>query len=257
MSIGNTAGGKNGLFAKASSTPLVLIHGFMGGSLQWQSQRRAWGDAREIITPDLPGFGANNAAVAPNTINGFAEYVLAELDSQGVKQFDLLGHSMGGMIAQEMVALAPQRVQRLVLYGTAAAGDLPGRFESFATSRQRALEEGVDAFADRVSATWFLDYQQAPGYPECAALARRLSAQALQAALTALETWSRRDNLEKISCPTLILWGEHDRTYRWSQIHELWSQIPDSHLAALPNCAHAVHLEKELIFNALVADFLS
>ena len=257
MSIGNTAGGKNGLFAKASSTPLVLIHGFMGGGVQWQSQRRAWGDAREIITPDLPGFGANNAAVAPDTIAGFAEYVLAEVDNQGVEQFDLLGHSMGGMIVQEMVVLAPQRVRRLVLYGTAAAGDLPGRFESFATSRQRALEEGVAAFANRVSATWFLDYQQAPGYPECAALARRSSAQALQAALTALETWSRRDNLEKISCPTLILWGEHDRTYRWLQIHELWSHIPDSHLAALPNCAHAVHLEKELIFNALAADFLS
>ena len=237
--------------------PLVLVHGFMGGGLQWQSQRRAWGDAREIITPDLPGFGANNAAVAPDTIAGFAEYALAELDNQGVEQFDLLGHSMGGMIVQEMVALAPQRVQRLVLYGTAAAGDLPGRFESFATSRQRAEEEGVDAFADRVSATWFLDYQQATRYPECAALARCSSAQALQAALTALEIWSRRDNLEKISCPTLILWGEHDRTYRWSQIHELWRQIPDSHLAALPNCAHAVHLEKELIFNALVVDFLS
>ena len=136
--------------------PLVLVHGFMGGGVQWQSQRRAWGDAREIITPDLPGFGANNAAVAPDTIAGFAEYVLAELDSQGVEQFDLLGHSMGGMIVQEMVALAPERVQRLVLYGTAAAGDLPGRFESFATSRQRAEEEGVDAFADRVSATWRL-----------------------------------------------------------------------------------------------------
>ena len=38
---------------------------------------------------------------------------------------------------------------------------------------------------------------------------------------------------------------------------ELWRQIPDSHLAALPNCAHAVHLEKEQIFNALVADFLT
>ena len=229
----------------------------MGGSQQWQGQRCAWGHEREIITPDLPGFGANNAAVAPDTIAGFAEYVLAELDSQGVEQFDLLGHSMGGMIVQEMVALAPQHVQRLVLYGTAAAGDLPGRFESFATSRQRALEEGVDAFANRVSATWFLDYQQAPRYPECAALARCSSAQALPAALVALETWSRRDNLEKISCPTLILWGEHDRTYRWPQIHELWRQIPDSHLATIPNCAHAVHLEKELIFNALVADFLS
>ena len=237
--------------------PLVLVHGFMGGSDQWQSQRRAWGDTREIITPDLPGFGANNATVAPDTIAGFAEYVFAELNSQGVEQFDLLGHSMGGMIVQEMVALAPQRVQSLVLYGTAAAGDLPGRFESFATSRQRALEEGVDAFANRVSATWFLDYQQAPKYPECAALARCSSAQALPAALTALETWTRRDNLEKISCPTLILWGEHDRTYHWPQIHELWRQIPDSHLAALPNCAHAVHLEKEQIFNALVADFLT
>jgi 2-hydroxy-6-oxonona-2,4-dienedioate hydrolase len=58
------------------SAPLVLVHGFMGGAAQWQGQREALGHDREIITPDLPGFGENNAATAPTRIADYAAFVL-------------------------------------------------------------------------------------------------------------------------------------------------------------------------------------
>ncbi|HEY5789469.1 MAG TPA: alpha/beta fold hydrolase, partial [Gammaproteobacteria bacterium] len=81
--------------------PLVLVHGFLGGSAQWQDQVAALSARRPLITPDLPGFGAAADATALSDIGDCADWVLATLERDGVERFDLLGHSMGGMIVQE------------------------------------------------------------------------------------------------------------------------------------------------------------
>ncbi len=237
-------------------TPLVLVHGFMGGSAQWRLQQHDLGCYHDLISIDLPGFGENNHMKAPDTIEGFARFVLDHLTKTGVDRFNLIGHSMGGMIVQEMVALASNRVEQLVLYGTAATGDLPGRFETFEESRRRVEEDGVEASARRISSTWFLAYDDAAEFNNCALIAEQSSLQAMLAALEAMEKWSRADKLSQITCPVMIVWGEHDRTYRWPQIEELWSKIPDASLAVIPGCSHAAHMEKPKIFNTLVEDFL-
>ena len=237
-------------------TPLVLVHGFMGGSAQWAGQQAALGGRFGVIAVDLPGFGLNNGAEALDTIGAYANFVLDTVTRRGVGRFHLLGHSMGGMIAQEMAAAAPRRIDRLVLYATGAAGVLPGRFETLAQSRRRAMKDGPAATARRISATWFLEREAAPGYEACAAIAQRASPQAVRAGLDAMEAWSGVGNLHGISGPALVLWGDGDRTYPWPQTERLWRTLPDARLAVAPGCAHAVHLEKPDIFNALVADFL-
>ena len=239
-----------------SQLPLVLVHGFMGGKDQWNLQRSALEKLHPLITPDLPGFASNTHLEAPSTITGFAKFVWEELDRQGVDEINLLGHSMGGMIVQEMVALQPDRVKKLILYGTASTGNLPGRFETFETSKKRVETDGVTASARRISATWFLDYEHASEFENCAEIAERSSLQALLTGLDAMKTWSRTDNLANITCDTLIVWGEQDRTYRWPQIEELWNTIPEVSLAVMPGCSHAAHMEKPDLFNALLSDFL-
>jgi pimeloyl-ACP methyl ester carboxylesterase len=62
--------------------------------------------------------------------------------------------------------------------------------------------------------------------------------------------------LANIASPTLVLWGDCDRTYTWSQQLRLWQGIKGARLAVIPGCAHAVHLEKPKLFNAILADFL-
>ena len=239
-----------------SDLPLVLVHGFMGGAAQWELQRGALEQHFNVITPDLPGFASKSDLKAPDTIQGFAKHILDELTVLGVDRFLLLGHSMGGMIVQEMTALAPDRIEKLVLYGTAATGNLPDRFESFATSKQRVETDGVEASARRISATWFLDYEAASEFENCARIAEQSSLQALHAGLDAMQAWSRIENLDNISCPTLIIWGEEDRTYHWPQIEQLRNTIPNASLAVLPGCSHAAHMEKPEIFNAVLIDFL-
>ncbi len=155
------------------------------------------------------------------------------------------------------MALAPDRVEKLILYGTAAASDLTGRFETFEDSKRRAVADGAKATARRIAATWFLNGDEAPHYEACAAIAEKASLEAILAGIDAFGNWSRAENLANITCPTLIIWGDHDRSYAWHQIEQLWRTIPTANLAVVPGCAHAVHLEKPDIFNALVGDFLA
>lgn len=238
-------------------TPLVFVHGFMGGSRQWQGQVEALAPGRPVETVDLPGFGENAHLAAIDSIAGFADWVLGDLQARGIESFDLIGHSMGGMIAQEMAARAPARVARLVLYGTGAEGVLPGRFEPIGTSKQRACSDGPQATARRIAATWFLDREAAPAYEGCAAIAECSSLSAILAGLDAMQGWSGVQHLPEIRARTLVIWGDHDRTYPWSQTQQLWQSIPGASLAVIPGCAHAPHLEKPEIFNRILGDFLA
>lgn len=237
--------------------PLVLVHGFMGGSAQWDHQVAAWSAHNDVICVDLPGFGKNNYLPPINAIGDFADWVIAELRALGVDRYHLLGHSMGGMIVQEIAHRDQANIDKLVLYGTGSVGVLPGRFETIAESKSRAIADGANATARRISATWFLHEHAAENYPDCASLAARATPEAIAAGLDAMEAWSGAERLADIKLDTLVIWGDKDRTYPWSQIELLWRSIPNSTLAVVPGCAHAVHLEKVAIFNSLVSDFLT
>jgi 2-hydroxy-6-oxonona-2,4-dienedioate hydrolase len=241
---------------KSATKTLVFVHGYLGGSPQWSEQVKAFSDDFRVITPDLPGFGLNDKMQTPETINGLAQYVLDELDKAGVDRFHLVGHSMGGMIVQEMIAIAPERVDKLVLYGTGAIGRLPGRFETIEESRRRLKQDGIEATGRRIAATWFLNGEHSAGYEGCAAIATMAQQQGALSCLSAMETWSGVSSLAKIESSTLVLWGDRDRAYLWQQTELLWRDIKTSSLAVIAGCSHAVHLEKPALFNATLHDFL-
>ena len=235
---------------------LVFVHGYLGGGMQWSDQVRAFGSQFQVITPDLPGFGDNNQSTTPDTIRGLAMNVFQQLDKLGVHRFHLVGHSMGGMIVQEMVALIPERIEQLVLYGTGPVGLMPGRFETIDESRRAVVEQGVEATGRRIAATWFMQGESGQGYDVCAELAVKATEQAALAGLSAMESWSGVAALAGIKSATLVIWGDGDRAYLWPQPEQLWHGIKGAKLAVIPGCAHAVHLEKPHLFNATLADFL-
>ena len=235
--------------------PLVLVHGFMGGSAQWRLQAPL-SDERELICLDLPGFGQNAQMDPIDSIGEFAAWVLETLSERSVEEFDLLGHSMGGMIVQDIVRQAPDRTGRLILYGTGAKGVLPGRFETIETSMARARTEGALATTRRISATWFLDRESAESYSECADIAAQSTLPAILAGLEAMRDWSGEEHLASIRADTLVIWGDQDRTYAWPMIEQLWVSIKNSNLAVVPGSAHAVHAERAQVFNLLINEFL-
>jgi pimeloyl-ACP methyl ester carboxylesterase len=237
-------------------TPLVLVHGYLGGSSQWDTQLPLLSQHFEVIALDLAGYGRANHLAAPTVLADHARNVLATLDHLGVERFHLLGHSMGGMVVQEITKQAPHRVNKLVLYATGPLGLIPGRFETMARSRERLRDDGVQRTARRICATWLLEYEASPAFEGLAAIATQASEQAASAGLSAMESWDGREHLGQIGQATLIVWGENDRTYGWSQIEMLWRGIPRASLAVLPACAHALHLERGALFCTLLIEFL-
>lgn len=236
--------------------PLVLVHGYLGGSAQWQAEIERFSAAYDVIAPDLPGFAASAGCEPVNRIEGFVAAIIGLLDELRVGAFVLIGHSMGGMIAQEMAARHGGRVARLVLYGTGPLGVMPDRFETLDMSRQRLRAEGVTETTRRIGATWFRDGEGADGFDLVAGLGAQASVAAAMGALDAMDHWDGRAATPTLTMKSLVIWGDSDKSYRWPQVEMLWRTLPDSGLAVIPRAAHAAHLEKPAVFHAALADFL-
>lgn len=242
---------------KGQGAPLVLVHGYLGGSAQWQAEIARFSERFDVIAPDLPGYAGSAALPPADRIASFGAAVVDLLDELGLGQIILLGHSMGGMIVQDLAAAHPQRIMRLILYGTGPLGAMPDRFELLETSRARIRSEGVACTIQRIGATWFRAGAAAKGFDIVAELGAQASERAALAGLDAMSHWDGRDALLRLSMPTLVLWGDGDRSYRWPQIEMLWQRLPDAELAVIPGTAHAVHLEKPALFHAVLEDFMT
>ena len=137
-------------------TPLVLVHGFLGSSDMWSPQIKFFKDNFRVIAPALPGFGKSNAIDSCDSIKCMAKAILNLLEKKEIKNFNLLGHSMGGMIVQEMTKLAGEKILKLICYGTGPRGNIPGRFETIDQSREKLKINGLEATANRIAKTWFI-----------------------------------------------------------------------------------------------------
>jgi len=243
--------------AHVKSLPLVLVHGFLSGSDYWSDVIETLRQKREVIAINLQGFGERCHEPALDNVAAFANDVLEKLDAMGVKHFSLLGHSMGGMIAQEMAYKAPKRVRAMILFGTGAEGELPGRFEPIAESRRKVEIEGKLPTIAAIVPNWYLDGRQSAWYLSSFALAEKADVEAIKGGLTAMEAWCGVDYLAHYEMPCLILWSDRDRVYPFSQEKRLWEGIAGAQLAVIPNAGHNAHHEKPLIFCSFVNDFLN
>ncbi|MGU9958006.1 MAG: alpha/beta fold hydrolase [Arenicellales bacterium WSBS_2016_MAG_OTU3] len=242
---------------KGNGPVVVLQHGFLSGATYWEKTIEHLSGSFDVIAVNLPGY-AENAGQAPiENILEFSNFVIQLMDELKVEKFSLVGHSMGGMIAQETVLSYPERLHKLVLFGTGPNGVIPGRFETIEASRQRVLNEGPESTINKTVASWFVKGEHDPHFKSGIELARRASLPALLGGYSAWESWSSAARLAQIKSETLIIWGENDRSYNWEQINQLWSNIPNASLGVMPGCAHNAHLENPELFNLLLSEFLS
>jgi pimeloyl-ACP methyl ester carboxylesterase len=239
-----------------SGTPLVLVHGFLGSSDMWNPQIKFFKDNFRVIAPALPGFGKSNAIDSCNSIKCMANVILNLLEKKEIKNFNLLGHSMGGMIVQEMTKLAGEKILKLICYGTGPRGNIPGRFETIDQSREKLKINGLKVTANRIAKTWFIDEDKAKYFHLCDEAGKQTSIEATDNGLIAMKNWNGIENLKNIKNETLIIWGNQDKAYNFNQVETLNNNIPNSNLKIIDGCSHNVHLEKPDEFNIIVEEFL-
>jgi pimeloyl-ACP methyl ester carboxylesterase len=228
----------------------------MGGIGYWTPVATGLRDHFDVIALDLPGFGGSNGIPAPDSLSGYAGTIFAQMDELGIDSFSLLGFSMGGMIAQQAAIDRADRLESLILYGSAGIGDLPNRFESWEASIERIQREGVEATADKTVATWFIDGINHPYYAACREACRGANKESCMKVMRAMQRWSALERLGAIVAPTLVIVGDKDRSTRPSESIVLWQGIASSQLCVLPGCAHGAHMEMPDLFNGIVRDFL-
>ena len=237
--------------------PFVLVHGYLGSSEMWTFQKEFFSKDYRVITPALPGFGESHNVKSLNSINKMAKEIINVLDQKKIDKFNLIGHSMGGMIVQEITKLIGDRVNKLICFATGSIGDIPGRFETMEETREKLKKEGTELSFSRVPLKWFVKGDKDKNYFLCENAVKNVSLEAADNALLAMKNWRGKENLKNIKNDTLIIWGDKDTSYNFDQVDTLNKNIKNSRLEIFKDCAHNVHLEQPDQFNNLVKEFIS
>lgn len=257
-------------FSTLGAGPTVLmLHGIGGGHLAFAPQVETLAEVGyRAVAWDMPGYG-RSAPIEPYTFKGLAESCIRLIDALVGEQDEsvvLLGHSMGGMVAQEVIARRPDRVRKLILCGTSAAfGQRPdGSGPAEAWSR-RFIDERLAPLAAGHSmaevAAQLIPRMVGPGaLPEGLRLAEHCMAGVPAAthrrALECLVTFDRRAALAQIRVPTLLVAGEFDRVAAPAAMQEMAGRIPQARYAEMPGIGHLMQLENPDAFDRLLLDFL-
>ena len=237
--------------------PFVLVHGYLGSSEMWTFQKEFFSKDYRVITPALPGFGESHNVKSLDSINKMAKEIINVLDEKKIDKFNLIGHSMGGMIVQEITKLIGDRVNKLICFATGSIGDIPGRFETMDETREKLKKEGAQLSFSRVPLKWFVKGDKDKNYFLCENAVKNVSLEAADNALLAMKNWRGKENLKNIKNETLIIWGDKDTSYNFDQVDTLNKNIKNSRLEIFKDCAHNVHLEQPDQFNNLVKEFIS
>ena len=255
------------------SPPVVLLHG-IGRSLEdWADQCDRLAESYRVISLDLPGFGFSSRPREAMTLAALERGVGAALDALGEQRpVHVIGNSMGGAVAMQLLVLQPDRVASLVLVNSAGFGrevtpllrtlamPVVGRMATLRTTRAsaRIIERAI--FADRSLANrQRIDHAVAIGRQPGSGAAMHEMACELATGRGVKPQW--RAELVAAAAqhprPTLIIWGDRDRILPAHHLDNVRRLIPHAQTHLLTGTGHMPHIECPDEFAALVLDFFS
>jgi pimeloyl-ACP methyl ester carboxylesterase len=244
--------------------PVVLIHGHTGNLRNWTLQIPALRQHYRTISPDLRGHGLSARPVRPEdySIPLMAGDVYGLLRQLQVESCHLVGHSLGGMVAQELILRHPETFRALVLVDTSAG--VPDRTEEELDERRKtaqiALEKGMEGLFDYQTGRNSLAQAWARQNPEWARRWREqflmTSPEAYVYSMEAVRLWEHSvERLRAVQAPTLIVCGENDTAFL-ARSKEINQHIEGSELFTIPGVGHAPQLESPQVLSEKLLEFL-
>lgn len=236
---------------------LLLLHGAGGGWRAWEPQLEGLSDAFRVVAWDARGYGGSDVPAAPITQHDFALDARALLDHLRAPRAHIVGLSMGGMTAQQLYELFPERVRSLVLAATMPGfGSLPNS-EALLAKSLAALSEELFLANARKRAIGLLGSTPDPALVE--ALTTRLQAikpETYRQAFASMYRVNFSRLLPTINVPTLIISGRQDKVIPAAHAEDLHRCVPGSQLALIDGAGHVCNLERAEEFNRLVRQFV-
>ena len=238
-------------FGRGGAPPLVCLQHFTGTLDNWDpAVIDPLAQCREIILFESAGLGRSTGPV-PTTISGMADHVLAFADALGLTQVDLLGFSLGGMVAQQVALERPALVRRMLLVGTAPEGgedimhlEKPELARILGDSTLKGYQVLVKLFFTPGEAS------QAAGQAFVSRLAKRTEdreppsgSNVAQAQIAAFRAWERVEgerfgNLRRITQPCLVVNGVFDTMIPVRNSYFLGEHLPNAMLLTYPQAGH-------------------
>ncbi|MBT3536409.1 MAG: alpha/beta hydrolase [Rhodospirillaceae bacterium] len=238
---------------------LLFLHGIGGNRQSFDSQLPAFADQWRAVSWDMPGYG-DSAPLAEMTFENLAHSVADLLDHLEAPSSAIVGHSMGGMVAQEFMVHYPDRAAALVLSATSPSFGKPGGEwqEWFLGQRLAPLDRGLSPadFANELVPNLMAENPSDAAVSAAMASMSALSSETYRAALHCLVRFNQRAKLRDIACPTLALAGEHDEAAPASMMEKMSGYIPDCRYHCLPGVGHLANLENPDNFNQAIRGFL-
>lgn len=234
--------------SRGAGEPVVFVHGFATSGHVWSDVVSLMPPGHRLIVLDLLGYGRSDPpGTRALTLHAHAERVVALLDVLGVASASVVGHGVGGGIAQALAVHWPSRVARLALLSSIGFGGWATRDVVLARATlpitrllppawllsmvRTELERG---YGDASRATHSIDKYVRPfaSNDGRAALVRHIRA------LDARETMALASRLGEIACPTSVLWGAQDPFLPVARGRRLADAIPGATLDVVPGARH-------------------
>jgi pimeloyl-ACP methyl ester carboxylesterase len=250
---------------------IVFVHGLGASWQSWLEQMPEFSASHRVVAMDLPGFGYSEMPSEDISIEYYARWTAQFMDVLGIESAAVVGNSMGGFVSAELAIKFPERVQRLVFVSAAIFWQNRRRAQPLVQLAKlsdavvaRALVRATDDIATRRRLRYAALATAGFRYPQYVSdeLAHEMVRSARRTdgflpALEALAGYDLEEELPKISCPTLIVWGAHDQLVSVKDAERLEDLIPDSRRVVFERTGHVAMLERPERFNRLLEGFLA
>jgi pimeloyl-ACP methyl ester carboxylesterase len=250
-------------FLAGDGPPVVLVHGFAGGAANFSLLAPLLARTHRVVIPDLPGHGGSSPLPAAPTMAGFADRVAAVAEHEGAVPATVVGHSMGGVVALRLAARRPELVHAVVLAASAGISTASRLSDAFLTTlslvrpaRWIARHRAQVASSPLLKSLAFNGWTASDGaaLPEAAVLGflgpSGLHSDLLGAGRALAREDVRRD-LERVRCPTLVLWGARDREVPVDDGFEYARRL-GAPIRVIPDCGHLLIGERaDACFDAI------
>lgn len=208
-----------------------------------------------IIAFDMPGYGESEAPEEAWDSDAWVDFIVEFIESQGIKELDLIGHSNGGRIIIKMMSRENLsfKVGKIILIGSAG---IVHKKPLKIRLKVKKYKLGKKILSMKLVKKLFPNalekFQKNAGSEDY-----RNSPPALKQSMVKLLNDDMRDLLPNIKVPTLLLWGENDTATPIEDAELMEKTIPDAGLVRVPGCSHYVFLEQPVYINTIIKTFLT
>ena len=240
-----------------NNIPILFLHGFNGNSKSWAYQFNFFKNKRSVIAIDAPGFGKSSPAVLD--MEAIADMVFRLLKAMNIFTCQVVGHSMGGMLAQIISSKYNKLVKKLVLsctfkgYGMSEAFPLMSSYSKRILERTQLSDEEYGKLRIR---EMLPSLKENETFNFLASISGEISEGSIKSGGMAMQSLDTTKYLSNIKQKCLIIKASDDKVVSKERSLSLEEEIPHAEIKEIPNVGHAPYCEDISAFNNTLEKFL-